>query len=231
MTKSNKINLVRLRRRNQITLPAAIVDSLGLEEGDYLATVLAEEGVVRLRPAKLVTGGTPEAERAIRRAEADVAAGRTEQYDSVREFTADMLANHQEQMKDIEAGQTTMLVHVGTDSTSASIQRDGIPIFTRTIGLGSRTGTGSQLTDEVRKTIEYFQSAGGAGRVGVVFLSVGPPHIHGIANELQGALGIQVRELSPAERAVPGALRGLEPGNFGEINIGELFSDVVPNRK
>lgn len=225
MTKSNKINLVRLRRRNQITLPAAIVDSLGLEEGDYLATVLAEEGVVRLRPAKLVTGGTPEAERAIRRAEADVA------YDSVREFTADMLANHQEQMKHIEAGQTTMLVHVGTDSTSASIQRDGIPIFTRTIGLGSRTGTGSQLTDEVRKTMEYFQSAGGAGRVGVVFLSVGPPHIHGIANELQGALGIQVRELSPAERAVPGALRGLEPGNFGEINIGELFSDVVPTRK
>ena len=55
--------LVRLRNRNQITLPAEVISSLGLEAGDWLELTVSNSNCVQLRPARIVTADTPEAER------------------------------------------------------------------------------------------------------------------------------------------------------------------------
>jgi len=55
--------LVRLRNRNQITLPAEVISSLGLEAGDWLKLTVSNSNCVQLRPARIVTADTPEAER------------------------------------------------------------------------------------------------------------------------------------------------------------------------
>jgi len=55
--------LVRLRNRNQITLPSAILSGLGLEAGDWLELTVSNSNCVQLRPARIVTADTPEAEQ------------------------------------------------------------------------------------------------------------------------------------------------------------------------
>lgn len=203
MNKAPKIRLLRLRGRNQITLPASVIDALSLEEGDYLAAVLDAEGVIRLRPAEMVTAGTREADRAMARAEADIAAGRSVEFDSVKDFTKEMLAGHDEQLADEQTAearpsQTTMLVHVGAASTSASVQHHGVPIFTRSIEIGSANASTDQIAEEVRKTVEFFRSAVEGPGVGTLFLSAGPPPMRGLAQELESVVKLPVKELSAA---------------------------------
>jgi bifunctional DNA-binding transcriptional regulator/antitoxin component of YhaV-PrlF toxin-antitoxin module len=53
--------LVRLRDRNQITLPAEVVSGLGIEVGDWLELTVSNSNCVQLRPARIVTADTPEA--------------------------------------------------------------------------------------------------------------------------------------------------------------------------
>jgi antitoxin component of MazEF toxin-antitoxin module len=55
--------LVRLRNRNQITLPSAVLSGLGLEAGDWLELTVSNSNCVQLRPARIVTADTPEAEQ------------------------------------------------------------------------------------------------------------------------------------------------------------------------
>lgn len=220
MKKTGKIKLVRLRGKNQITLPESVINALELEEGDYLAAVTGEDGTVSLRPARLDVAGTPGAEKAIQRAKGDIAAGRTEQFDSIQDFTSDMLSKHREQMKEGEAERTWMLVHVGTTLTSVSIQRLGAPILTRAIAIGSG-GTVQQLAEEVKKTVEFFRAAGGGSEVGKVFLSAGQAQMAGLAEELKRALGTEVSELPSMDVAAPQAyvVTGFEEaGLYGTIN-------------
>jgi len=54
--------LVRLRDRNQLTLPAEVISRLGLEAGDWLELTVSNLNCVQLRPARIVTADTPEAE-------------------------------------------------------------------------------------------------------------------------------------------------------------------------
>ena len=53
--------LVRLRDRNQITLPAEVVSRLGIETGEWLELTVSNSNCVQLRPARIVTADTPEA--------------------------------------------------------------------------------------------------------------------------------------------------------------------------
>lgn len=223
MNRLPKIKLARLRGRNQITLPASVTEALSLEEGDYLAVVLSEDGIVRLRPAKMVTAGTPESERAIRRAEADLAAGRSAKFDTVQEFTNELRAIHKAEMKDAEESSVNMLVHVGATSTSISIQRDGIPVFTRSIALGIENASAQQLSAEVLKTVDFFRDAIEGTGVQTVYLSVGPPRMAGLADEMKSRLTIPVQELSAAEDVVAagGSLETMaeEAGFNQSINV------------
>jgi len=53
--------LVRLRNRNQITLPAEVVSDLGVDVGDWLEITISNSNWVQMRPARIVTADTPEA--------------------------------------------------------------------------------------------------------------------------------------------------------------------------
>jgi AbrB family looped-hinge helix DNA binding protein len=226
VNKLPKIKLARLRGRNQITLPASVTEALSLEEGDYLAVVLSEDGAVRLRPAKMITAGTAESERAIGRAEADLAAGRSAKFDTAQDLTNELRAIHKEQMEDAEESSVNMLVHVGATSTSISVQRDGIPIFTRSIDLGIENASAQQLAAEVLKTVDFFRSTIEGPGVQTVFLSVGPPRMAGLADELKSVLSIPIQELSAAEDVVAagGSLETIagEAGFNQSINVERL---------
>ena len=44
----------RLRERNQLTLPAAVVEQIGLRSGDIVEFATAGVGLIELRPARIV---------------------------------------------------------------------------------------------------------------------------------------------------------------------------------
>jgi bifunctional DNA-binding transcriptional regulator/antitoxin component of YhaV-PrlF toxin-antitoxin module len=199
-----KVRLIRLRGRNQITLPDSVVRALSLEEGDHLAAVVDEDGIVRLRAARIEVAGTPGAARAIEQAEADLKAGRTLEFDSVRELSQAMMAAHDEQMAEQgEPEQTSMLVQVAPTTTSLSVLRDGVPVFTRNVAQGAGNAPAYLIAEEVRQTIEAFGSLVEGEGVRSIFLSAGPPPMPGLLQELQLVVKLPVRELTAVERGEP----------------------------
>jgi len=75
-----------LRAKGQVTLPEEIRAAARLEEGDLLEVVITEEGIL-LRPQKLIDASqawfwTPEWQAGEREADADLAAGRGETFQS-----------------------------------------------------------------------------------------------------------------------------------------------------
>jgi bifunctional DNA-binding transcriptional regulator/antitoxin component of YhaV-PrlF toxin-antitoxin module len=78
--------MVRLRDRNQITLPADVVSGLGIQAGDWLELAVSDSGYVQLRPAKIVTAGTPEADRREREAAENVRRKNDSTFKSVEEL-------------------------------------------------------------------------------------------------------------------------------------------------
>ena len=83
--------LVRLRDRNQITLPAEITERLSVEPGSLLELIFdPAHGLVELRHAEVVRAGTPQAEREERWAREDIKAGRFTSYASPEELALDL---------------------------------------------------------------------------------------------------------------------------------------------
>ena len=79
-----------LRAKGQITLPEDIRRAARLEEGDLLEAEITAEGIL-LRPQKLIDATqawfwTPEWQEGEREADADVAAGNAEFFDSGEAF-------------------------------------------------------------------------------------------------------------------------------------------------
>jgi len=94
-------HLVRLRERNQLTLPAEVADKLGVGPGSLLELILEtdDEGTqVELRRAEVVRAGTREARRSEQRARKDIREGRFVTYANSEE-----LAVHMKQTRDEEA--------------------------------------------------------------------------------------------------------------------------------
>jgi hypothetical protein len=167
--------------------------------------VLNDDGTIRLRPAKIAVAGTPDAERSVERAEADLEAGRKAQFDSVEEYTEDTLINHRNLLSELEEddAQVSMGVIVQPIFTSVNIQRGGESIFERRIQLGSLDESVRQLlVNELAKTVELFQSAGGS-RIGKVFLYTDPSRMPGLANELESRAKISVQEIALDPAAAP----------------------------
>ena len=77
---------LRIRDRNQVTLPAEVVTHLKLEPGDWLELTLSESGRMLLRPARLVTAGTAEAELLEQASLASVRSKRYTEFDSLDDF-------------------------------------------------------------------------------------------------------------------------------------------------
>jgi len=77
---------VRVRGRNQITLPADVISALGIRAGDFLEVAQGKDGSIYLRPTVLATVGSPEAARQEALAEQDIQHGRYETFSSPEEF-------------------------------------------------------------------------------------------------------------------------------------------------
>lgn len=83
----------QLRARGQLTLPAGIRDALHARDGDYLEFTVSEHGDVTVRATRRIAADqawfwTPEWQAGEAEASADLAAGRTELYDTAEEFTS-----------------------------------------------------------------------------------------------------------------------------------------------
>jgi len=87
--------LVRLRDRNQLTLPAEVISRLGLEAGDWLELTVSNLNCVQLRPARIVTADTPEAQELEQAAAENVRQKNYSTFRSPEEFDRhlDKLAN------------------------------------------------------------------------------------------------------------------------------------------
>jgi AbrB family looped-hinge helix DNA binding protein len=89
--------LVRVRERNQITLPNEVAEALHLQPGDYLEFLPTSKGI-EVRHARIATAGSPEAEEGEKRALEDVAEGRFQTFDS-----ADDMVQHLRQRREAAA--------------------------------------------------------------------------------------------------------------------------------
>ena len=138
--------LVRLRARNQLTLPAEIAEKLGVEPGSLLELTTTEDGHIELRHAQVVMAGTPEAERERRMAEEDVREGRYITFKNSSEMrqymneqrsqeTAQKLA---EQLEELQ--QRMQCMHVELSDTRAAIQKIGSGGFGLEAGRSSKVG-------------------------------------------------------------------------------------------
>jgi AbrB family looped-hinge helix DNA binding protein len=87
------VSYLSVDRKGRATLPEEVRSSLGLEPGDFVLLERTERGTYELVPAALVPRDQlwfhhPEMQRRLRKAEADLAAGRTKVTHSAEEAQA-----------------------------------------------------------------------------------------------------------------------------------------------
>jgi bifunctional DNA-binding transcriptional regulator/antitoxin component of YhaV-PrlF toxin-antitoxin module len=76
----------RLRERNQVTLPASVVEQMGLNLGDMVEFSTNGKGGAQLHPAKIVKVGSAEARQEESAAKQDIQEGRYTLIRSVGDF-------------------------------------------------------------------------------------------------------------------------------------------------
>lgn len=162
-----------------------IAERLGLREDDLLDLAFDEEhGVLTIRPARLITAGTPAAEREERQAEADLRAGRTRVFESPEEYAKDLLDSSRKQRSErlpeesqtaveriIEKGRVeepeavrrssapptaACLVHMSGQGISLSVWRANQPMFTREIEIGGGDYAAARGTEPNIASNEIF---------------------------------------------------------------------------
>ena len=89
------MTLVQVRKKYQITLPAAIRKAAGISEGDLLAAQVQDDRTILLRPRRLVDADeaffyTPEWQAAEREADEDLATGRYDDFETMTDLLADL---------------------------------------------------------------------------------------------------------------------------------------------
>jgi len=86
---------IRVRKKYQITLPAAVREAAGVYEGDFLTAEVREDRTILLRPSRLVDADeaffyTPEWQTAEREADEDIRLGRLSEPMSAEETIAEL---------------------------------------------------------------------------------------------------------------------------------------------
>lgn len=84
--------IVRVRDRNQVTLPPEVMEAISIRVGDFLEIVATGEGTLTLAPKRLVTWNSPEAEEADQEAERDIAQKRYGTFESAKALKESLLA-------------------------------------------------------------------------------------------------------------------------------------------
>ena len=77
---------IRMRERNQITLPSTILSVLPISSGDFLEVCRTADGVIHIKPTVLVTVDSPGAIREESLADEDIANKRYETFASATEL-------------------------------------------------------------------------------------------------------------------------------------------------
>jgi DNA-binding NtrC family response regulator len=83
---------VRIRTKNQITLPADVLSELKIGEDDFVVIEVTSQGVAQIVPARLAVLGSPEARDSVRRADEDFKAGRYREFKDGRSFAQALLS-------------------------------------------------------------------------------------------------------------------------------------------
>ncbi len=86
-------HLVRLRERNQLTLPSELAEKLAVAPGSWLELILGADGDgtrVELRHAQVVRAGTPQAKRQEQAALEDIKQGRFSTFANPGELARDL---------------------------------------------------------------------------------------------------------------------------------------------
>jgi AbrB family looped-hinge helix DNA binding protein len=95
--------LVRLRGRNQLTLPAVIAEKLQLKPGSLLELIVSDQDTVELRHARVVVAGTPEAKREEGDAEEDIHEGRYKVFGGSKDVREHMRQQRSQQAAQLAA--------------------------------------------------------------------------------------------------------------------------------
>jgi len=106
----------RLRERNQLTLPASVIEQMGLRLGDIVEFSANGKGGVHLHPAKIVKVGSPEARHEEQDAKTDIHEGR---YTVIRS-----LGDFRKHVEKLRKGETPNVEEPETNHLSESQRRE-----------------------------------------------------------------------------------------------------------
>ena len=106
----------RLRDRNQLTLPPAVVEQMGLRLGDIVEFSSNGKGGVQLHPARIVKAGSAEARNEEQEAKNDIQEGRSTAIRSVEDF--------RQHVEKLRKGETLSLEEPETEHLTDSQRND-----------------------------------------------------------------------------------------------------------
>jgi bifunctional DNA-binding transcriptional regulator/antitoxin component of YhaV-PrlF toxin-antitoxin module len=113
----------RLRERNQLTLPPAVVEQMGLRLGDIVEFSPNGKGGMQLHPARIVKAGSAEARKEEQEAKNDIQEGRSTAIRSVEDF--------RQHVEKLRQGETLSLKEPETEHLTDS-QRDDVEAVVET---------------------------------------------------------------------------------------------------
>jgi bifunctional DNA-binding transcriptional regulator/antitoxin component of YhaV-PrlF toxin-antitoxin module len=90
---------IRVRERNQITLPQEILSGTPINVGDFLEITRTDDGLIHLKPTVLVIAHSPEAQREEAHADDDIANERYKTFDTAAELMGDVESKRKRRRK------------------------------------------------------------------------------------------------------------------------------------
>jgi bifunctional DNA-binding transcriptional regulator/antitoxin component of YhaV-PrlF toxin-antitoxin module len=112
----------RLRERNQLTLPPAVVEQMGLRLGDMVEFSANGKGGVQLHPAKIVKVGSAEARTEEQAAKDDIQEGRYTVIGSVDDFRQHVEKLRKGESLSLEEPETEHLTDSQRDDVEAVVE-------------------------------------------------------------------------------------------------------------
>lgn len=126
--------LVRVRDRNQITLPAEIAERLSVQSGALLELIMdPDQDYLEVRRAEVVRAGTPQAQREEQWAKDDIKAGRFKAFANPEEFALHLrnsreAAKLQEQLEILQQQVQGLVLDVHKMSAATGVSLVTAPI-------------------------------------------------------------------------------------------------------
>jgi AbrB family looped-hinge helix DNA binding protein len=126
--------LVRVRDRNQITLPAEIAERLSVQSGALLELIMdPDQDYLEVRRAEVVRAGTPQASREEQWAKEDIKAGRFNAFANPEEFALHLrnsreAAKLQEQLEILQRQVQGLVLDVHKMSAATGVSLVTAPI-------------------------------------------------------------------------------------------------------